>query len=162
MIENELSFLVKAMPELSGAEKKEIEQHYLVAGSNLRLRACGGRYEMTKKFRVDADDDSRKEEVTIPLSEQEYSLFLPLAHRSLSKTRWLLPLADGLTAELDVFHGPLEGLATVEVEFTDEDARASFVPPDWFGRDVSQEEWSGNSWLAGKVFQDVEPFLKKS
>ena len=93
------------------------------------------------------------------LNADEYARLRPLAERTLTKTRSYLPLPGGLRAELDVFHGPLEGLAMVEVEFPDEAARAAFVPPPWFGRDVSQESWSANSWLAGKSLADVKDKL---
>lgn len=160
MMENELSFLVTVLPDLSGAKRKEIEQHYLSDESNLRIRASGGQFELTKKFRVDAADDTRKEEINVPLTESEYRAFLPLAKRGLTKTRNFVELNGGLVAEIDVFHGPLEGLVMVEVEFPSDEARAAFKAPDWFGRDVSQEEWSGNSWLAGKTFEDVRGFLQ--
>lgn len=161
MIENELSFLVKRMPDLAGIPGKDIEQHYLSEGEEpLRIRRSGGTYELTKKLNVAGDDLSRREEITVPLDREEYYLLLPLAKRGLTKTRHYLRLDGNLTAELDVFHGPLEGLAMVEVEFPDEAARAAFVPPRWFGRDVSQEAWSSNSSLAGKSYAAVKKHLE--
>ncbi len=158
MVENELSFLVATMPRIVGVPHKEIEQHYLSDGAEpLRLRRAGGTFELTKKLPLDTDDLSRKEEITIPLDRQEYFMLLPLARRSLAKTRFYLPLPGGHTAELDVFRGPLEGLVMVEVEFRDDAARASFEPPAWFGRDVSQEPWSSNAALAGKTWFDIRP-----
>ena len=41
------------------------------------------------------------------------------------KTRYFVPLGDGLTAEVDVYEGDLDGLVTAEVEFPDEAARAA-------------------------------------
>lgn len=163
MIENERSFLVAKMPKLDGIVRKEISQHYLSDGEeSLRLRKAGGTYELTKKRTVDPDDLSRKEELTIPLEREEYHLLAPLAKRGLEKTRYYLRLADGLTAELDVFSGPLKGLAMVEVEFPNEKVRAAFVPPDWFGRDISQEAWSSNASLAGKTFRQIAAHVGKS
>lgn len=156
MIENERSFLVAKMPKLDGVVRKEISQHYLSEGEEaLRLRKAGGTYELTKKRTLDPEDLSRKEELTIPLEREEYYDLLPLAKRGLEKTRYYLRLPEGLTAEIDVFGGALKGLAMVEVEFPDEKARAKFAPPDWFGRDVSQEEWSSNAFLAGKTFRQI-------
>lgn len=156
MVENELSFLVAKMPGIAGVPHKEIEQHYLSDDAEpLRLRRAGGTFELTKKLPLDPDDLSRKEEITIPLDRAEYFMLLPLARRSLAKTRYYLPLPGGHTAELDVFRGPLDGLVMVEVEFRDDAARAAFVPPPWFGRDVSQEPWSSNATLAGKAWPDV-------
>ena len=51
-------------------------------------------------------------------------------------------------AELDVYEGTLAGLLTVEVEFDSEDTAQQFAPPEWFGREVTdQEQWS-NAALA--------------
>lgn len=158
MVENELSFLVKKMPALVGKPHKEIEQHYLSDGAEpLRLRRAGGTFELTKKLTLDGGDLSRKEEITVPLERDEYFMLLPLAKRGLTKTRYYVRLEDGNTAELDVFKGPLEGLVMVEVEFESDERRAAFVPPAWFGRDVSQEAWSSNANLAGKTWYDVRP-----
>jgi len=157
MLESELSFLVARLPDLGGLASKDIDQHYLSDGREpLRLRRIGAKFELTKKLDIDPNDMSRKEEINVPLTAGEYDRLLKLAERGLTKTRHYFPLAGGLTAEIDVFHGPLEGLAMVEVEFKDETARAAFVPPPWFGRDVSQEDWSANSWLAGKSLADLK------
>ena len=161
MIENELSYLVATMPDLAGLKKKEIEQHYISERpSPLRIRGTDGeRFELTKKLPVADGDLSRKDELNIPLTPQEFGMLRPLSKKALQKTRYLVPLAQGLIAELDVFHGPLEGLVMVEVEFSDDARRAAFVPPAWFGRDISQEEWSTNAWLAGKTFEEVKGHL---
>ena len=68
--------------------------------------------------------------------------------RPVLKTRYKIPLEGGLTAELDIFHGPHEGLRLVEVEFPDTAASHTFTPPAWFGEDVSADRRYRNSWLA--------------
>lgn len=165
MMENEASYLPAALPALAGAESKDITQHYLSEDKEpLRLRATtqdgGETYELTKKLSVSEGDLSRKDEINIPLTAAEYAMLLPLAKRGLEKKRWLVPLDGGLVAEIDVFKGPLEGFVKIEVEFPDDAVRAAFMPPSWFGREVSQEKWAKNSWLAGKTFADIEQHLK--
>jgi len=160
MIESELSFLVKDLPDLRRLEHKSVEQHYLSDGPEpLRTRRIGGRFELTKKLDISPGDLSRKEEINIPLTEEEFTDLRRLSRRSLTKTRYYLPLSGGLTAEIDVFHGPLDGLAMVEVEFADEAARDAFEPPPWFGRDVTQEDWSANSFLAGRSIDEIRKFI---
>ena len=63
------------------------------------------------------------------------------------KTRYRIPVGD-YTAELDIFHGRYEGLLLVEVEFPSVDAADAFVPPTWFGQDVSEDPRYRNSYLA--------------
>ena len=50
--------------------------------------------------------------------------------------------------ELDVYHGRLEGLLTAEVEFDAVAAASAFVPPDWLGRDVTDDPRYKNKKLA--------------
>lgn len=161
MIENELSWLVKEMPDLTDAKKKEIEQHYLSPGPDpLRIRATDATaFEITKKMTVDPMDPTRKDEINIPLTADEFAQLKTLSKRSLTKTRYALPLEGGLVTELDVFHGPLEGFVKVEVEFPDEAARAAFVPPAWFGRDISAEKWAKNSRLADLTYAELLPLI---
>ena len=55
---------------------------------------------------------------------------------------------DGLTAELDIFHGMHNGLILVEVEFPSVEVADAFVAPAWFGEDVSADPRYRNSYLA--------------
>ena len=60
----------------------------------------------------------------------------------------MLPLGKGLIAELDIFEGELAPLILAEVEFPDEDSAFSFIPPDWFGEDVTFSGKYHNSFLS--------------
>ena len=62
--------------------------------------------------------------------------------------RHRIEVGGGRTAELDVFGGDLEGFELVEVEFDDDTSMAEFEPPDWFGREVTDDDRYGNASLA--------------
>jgi CYTH domain-containing protein len=64
------------------------------------------------------------------------------------KTRYLVPVGDGLTAEVDVYEGDLGGLVTAEVEFPSEEASSAFDPPGWLGREVTGDPRYANRTLA--------------
>ena len=49
---------------------------------------------------------------------------------------------------MDIFKEHLEGLKMVEVEFDNEDQALNFVPPEWFGKDVSDDHRFRNVNLA--------------
>ena len=67
----------------------------------------------------------------------------------LKKHDYLLPLTGtDLTIELDVFDAPYEGLYLAEVEFPDEASANAFVPPVWFGKDVTYSSDYHNSTLS--------------
>ncbi len=68
--------------------------------------------------------------------------------RRLEKRRYAIPFGDGLTIELDVYHGRLGGLLTAEVEFDTPAAASAFAPPDWFGRELTDDPHYKNKRLA--------------
>ena len=60
----------------------------------------------------------------------------------------MIPLNTELTIELDVFEGYLKPLVLAEVEFPTEAMAMSFVPPEWFGEDVTFSGEYHNSHLS--------------
>lgn len=132
--------------------KKEIEQGYLCTNPVVRIRKSNEEYILTYKSKIGIEDckDVRVcNELEAPLTEEGY---LHLKEKTdgtmITKTRYLIPLEDGHLAELDVFHGVHEGLSIVEVEFSSEEEARIFVPPAWFGEDVSCDKRYTNKWLA--------------
>ena len=60
----------------------------------------------------------------------------------------MIPLDEILTIELDVFEGDLAPLILAEVEFPSEEMAMDFVPPEWFGEDVTFSTKYHNSNLS--------------
>ena len=90
-----------------------------------------------------------REEYNLPLTEESYFHLRAKADGNIiTKTRYLIPLADGLTAELDAFQSPNQGLLLAEVEFSSEEQALSFTPPDWFGEDVTRDYHYQNSYMS--------------
>lgn len=163
-MEIEKKYLITAMPDLSNALVKEMEQGYLCTNPVVRIRRSNERYILTCKSHMHIEEtvsaDTRVcQETEVPLTEEGY---LHLREKTdgflITKTRYVLPLADGHVAELDRFHGRLEGLSFVEVEFADEQDANTFVPPDWFGDNVSADDRYTNSFLSQQ--EDLAVFDK--
>ncbi len=161
MIEIEKTFLVKKIPsDLDLYEVHEIKQGYISeAPSPLRIRQKDDKFEITKKLPLKEGDYSSVEEINIPLTEKEFDKLWTLAERYLEKDRYIIPIDGNLIAELDIYKGKLKGLAVVEVEFVSEEQMNSFQSLDWFGRDITQEEFSSNSFLAGKTFEKIKKYF---
>lgn len=64
------------------------------------------------------------------------------------KTRYKVPIKNGLIAEVDVFHENLEGLVFAEVEFKNLDDSESFNKPEWMGEDISFDKKYDNTILS--------------
>lgn len=146
-LEIERKFLVlRPPPGLEPARAVAVRQGYLAAGNGreVRLRRKDGRFFLTAK----AGAGLIREEAEIELTPEQFAVLWPLTlGRRLDKSRYVRALGPHVL-EIDVFHGKLEGLILVEVEFRSPQEAEAFEPPPWFGREVTQDERFKNSNLA--------------
>ena len=177
MIERELRYLVhrSVVPGLPPGD--DIAQGYLVATEELTIRlrrrgphwnpGAGSASEAVKwsltvktllpafgpaSVELPADappQGSERREVEIPLDvDQARELWEMSGERVITKTRHLVGIDSGLIAEVDVLTGRWEGLVMVEVEFSSREHMQGFVPPVWFGREVTSDPRFTNAGLA--------------
>lgn len=125
-----------------------IEQAYLCTDPVVRIRKEDETYYLTYKSK----GLLAREEYNLPLTKEAYDHLLSKADGiSLTKRRYRIPIeGTDLTIELDIFSGDYEGLALAEVEFESVKQAEEFLPPDWFGRDVTFSGEYQNSRLALK------------
>lgn len=147
MKEIERKFLVKG-PMPDGLPSEPIRQGYVTAISDsteVRLRRKGDTCFLTVK----SDGGLVRDEIEITIGAAAFETLWPLTEgRRVEKTRRRGKLPGGLEFELDVFEGHLAPLMLVEVEFPSEEAARLFVPPDWFGEDVTGDRRYRNRTLA--------------
>ena len=157
-MEIERKFLVKYVPDnISEYVHHEVSQGYIYTSPVIRIRRSDDRFYLTVK----SDGFLKREEFEIDITEEAFKdLSLKCEGNIISKTRYKIPLEDGLMAELDVFHGAFEGLMYVEVEFPTEEAANSFIAPDYFGRDVTESEGYQNSSLSAMDKDEIRRFLE--
>lgn len=144
--EIERKYLVKKIPaELANYKCKKISQGYLCTSPVVRIRRSDEEYYLTYK----GSGLMIRKEYNLPLTKESYEhLKEKIDGRLIEKTRYLIPLDNGLTAELDIFEGDLAPLCLVEVEFKSVDDANLFIAPDWFGTDVTQSGKYHNSYLS--------------
>jgi CYTH domain-containing protein len=148
-IEIERKFLVAHLPGDLGAHPVErVDQGYLAVGADgveVRIRRRGDRHVLTVK----SGTGRLRVEEEIDVGARVFDSLWGLTEgRRVEKLRHLLPAPGGLTIELDVYAGALDGLVVAEVEFDSPDAAAAFVPPAWFGDEVTGDERYLNRTLA--------------
>ena len=149
--EIERKFCVRKMPNLAACTGVEIAQGYLaVGGTEVRVRRKGDQFYQTVKMGTGV----KRTEVEMALSRAQFDLLWPLtAGRRVKKVRY--ELTEGKwTIELDVYRGRLKGLVVAEVEFASVAESARFVPPPWFGRDVTDDDRYKNANLAQRGLPD--------
>lgn len=144
--EIERKFLVAEVPNVLG-EGVAIAQGYLFVGedgSEVRLRKKGKKYFMTKK----SGGDLQREEEEFEIGQEEFDATWHVTEgKRVEKTRYKIP-HNGSIIELDVYTEGLTGLVTAEVEFASVEASQSFVPPEFLGRDVTNDKRYKNQQLA--------------
>ena len=145
-MEIERKYLIPHLPDhLKQYPCRIIEQGYLNVSPVIRIRRDNDRYELTYK----SGGLMAREEYNLPLTGQAYEhLLSKIDGRLIRKKRYMIPLAGGLTAELDLFEGDLAPLPLAEVEFSSEEEALSFTPPSWFGEDVTFSGAYHNSYLS--------------
>ncbi len=150
--EIERKWLVKSTPaNLEGFRCLKIEQAYLNQSPAVRVRREDDRYYMTYKASADMEGNSELShtEYNMELNRESYQHLCSKRDGILiSKKRYLIPLDDVHIIELDVFDKPISPLVIAEIEFEDEDDARNFVPPDWFGEDVTCRKEYRNSWMS--------------
>lgn len=145
-MEIERKFVPKMLPEkLDTFEHHNIEQGYLSTSPVVRVRKSDDEYYLTYK----GGGMMAREEYNLPLNRESYNHLIAKADGNIiTKTRYLIPLADKLTAELDIFEGAFQGMLLVEVEFSSVEEAQNFTPPEWFGEDVTYDKRYHNSYLS--------------
>ncbi|HEY5792421.1 MAG TPA: hypothetical protein VIS74_03925 [Chthoniobacterales bacterium] len=145
--EIERRFLIPAPPaNLDLHPSRLVEQGYLASGeTTVRLRRDGeSAFVLTVKRGVFPNTEERE----ALLTAAQFETLWPLtAGRRIRKTRHAIPHGPH-TIELDFFHGIHEGLRIAEVEFSDTASCETFVPPDWFGQEITGRREYSNAALA--------------
>ncbi len=146
-VEIERKFLVEWVPdEVAAWPGERIEQGYVAIADDVevRLRRHGSRCVETVK----RGSGLRRLELEVELDPAQLEALWPATEeRRVVKMRRVGEVA-GVRVELDVFEGGLAGLVVVEVEFESVDAARAFRPPEWFGREVTDDPRYANRSLA--------------
>ncbi len=145
-MEIERKFLIKKLPDnLTSYKARKIEQAYLCTDPVVRVRRDNDDYYLTYKSK----GIIVREEYNLPLTKEAYGHLLAKTDGNIiTKTRYEIPEKDNLTIELDVFEGKFDGLLLAEVEFASEEEALGYIPPEWFGEDVSNSTKYHNSTLS--------------
>ena len=172
-MEIERKYLLKSVPEnLEGFPSSLIEQAYLTTDPVIRVRkrievltGADGEGSLSGAAgsamgAAGAPSGKGKEEYYLTykgkgmMAREEHELFLtPEAYAQLlakaegnviSKRRYLIPYGER-TIELDVFDPPFAPLIMAEVEFPSIEEAENFIPPDWFGKEVTDDPEYHNS-----------------
>lgn len=150
-IEIERKFLVDKKPEnLDGYQQYRITQGYIditderSENLEMRIRMKGDKYFQTVKSGWGLE----RSEEEIELSKQQFNTLWPFTEgKRIEKIRYEIDY-DNFLIELDIYSGSLEGLIVAEVEFQSVEESEAFNPPNWFDKEVTEDERFKNKNIA--------------
>lgn len=126
---------------------RRIEQAYLCTAPVVRIRRDNDDFFLTYKSK----GLMVREEYNLPLTEKSYYHLLQKADgRVIAKTRYVIPIENDLSVELDIFEGDLAPLVLAEIEFPDEAFARTYTAPAWLGEEVTHSSKYHNSTLSQK------------
>ncbi len=164
-MEIERKFLLKNVPpHLDTYPHHQIEQAYICTDPVIRVRKEDNDCYLTYK----SEGMMARKETNLSLKPEAYEHLKAKADGNIiSKKRYLIELKHPqfkkefpqppsdytLTVDLDVFEPPFAPLIMAEVEFGSQEAAIAFIPPEWFGEEVTYVMQFHNSFMA-----ETDPF----
>ena len=143
-MEIERKFLITEKIDVSSLEYDDIVQGYISLEPEVRARKKGEKYYLTSKSQGNLVRDEREKEI----SAEEYNLLMQDRNGGIVEKRRYYMLYGKHTIEIDKYCSHLAGLVVAEVEFDSEDEARAFVPPRWFGPEVTCDKRFKNKNLA--------------
>ena len=136
--EIERKFLVKHLPEdMDKYPCHRISQGYISTDPTIRIRRWDNSYILTVK----SSGLMKRQEYELELTAEQFEkLRAKTEGYFIEKRRYIIPLDSGLKGELDIYEGDMSGFMNVEVEFGNIKQALLFDPPEWFGREVTQDK----------------------
>lgn len=165
-LEIERKFLINEdfLPDINQYPQKQIMQGYISFEHEVRIRAVKQDGKTTYYTTKKGAGTLAREEDEIEITPEDFNHKLKRIDKKflIRKTRYEIPIDNGLTAELDVFHnpqfkdyaGPNTGAhKTAEVEFSSHEAAQHFNIPNWFGKEVTNDKSFKNISLAKALIE---------
>ena len=147
MTEVERKFLLDTLPDnIEQQPNNLIRQGYVVtdASNEVRVRAKGENYYLTIK----QGSGLSRNEVEMAISEDQFNALWELTvDKRVEKIRYDYQGPASLI-EIDIYNNGLSPLKVAEVEFSSVEESRHFIPPSFFGREVTEDKLYKNAALA--------------
>lgn len=161
-MEIEKKYLINHIPEdIDAYPHYEITQGYVNTQPVIRIRSK--QYpdgEPAYVLTVKGNGMLSRQEFELDITKDEFdTLAKKVDGNIISKTRYNIPLSDGLKLELDIFSGLFDGLVMGEIEFPDEAAAQKYNPPAYIGREVTFDKRFHNSNMSLMSREAISEFI---
>lgn len=142
-----LNDFVKQIILSNKLQPHQLKQYYVKVGDvEERYRRQDDLYFHTIKRRV--DDGLQRDEIETECTQDDFEANKHhIVGDIIEKDRHVLPYG-GYKIEIDIYRGALEGLIIGEVEFPTKEEADAFIPPDFFGIEITWDKRYKNQSLA--------------
>lgn len=167
-MEIERKFLIKDNYfDLTRYNFQEIQQAYISTSPVIRVRkkniyVAGSEIPSKEEYilTVKSKGMLSRQEFELELTEEDYNNLLSKSEGNIiTKRRFLIPLDNNLTLELDYFKGLFQGLIMGEIEFSHEDEAKKYNLPDFISKEVTFDKRFHNSNMSLMPKEDVSELL---
>lgn len=122
------------------------------SSNTLKIKQKGDLYFLVKKY---GHNTLNRVEHIIELNKGEFDVLWKSTIQNHEKIRYLSKL-NGRIYELDLYLGKLKGYARVEVEFDSRKEAKEFLPPNWFGYEITSINHEIHENLGIITFNDIK------
>lgn len=167
-MEIERKFLIKQdFFDLSKYDYVEIQQAYISTSPVIRARKKilykQGQTVSSKEeyiLTVKSKGMLSRQEFELDLSRKDYEGLLNKSEGNIiTKRRYIIPLDNELTLELDLFKDMFEGLVMGEIEFASEEQAKKYNLPDFVLREVTFDKRYHNSNMSIMSKDDISDMI---
>ena len=136
--------------DLAGYSKEMIEQTYVSDEPEIRIRKSFILENLSETYyeTIKSKGGLIRSEIEKPLTKEQYDiLFKERITDVIKKDRYSIAF-KGYIIQLDIYKDQLKGLIVAEIEFASEEQANAFKPPQWFGKEVTEDKKYKNYSLA--------------
>lgn len=150
----EKKFLIKPNTDITNGIVPycNVEQVYLsVEDPEIMIRECMTLREVICTSTIKSSSGAIQKEVEIDISHPIYTkIILSKLYEGniINKAKYHMKLPHTIWAKLNVFRNTLSGLSIIEIGFKNEKEANMFTPPEWFGKEVTNNKEYYNANLA--------------
>jgi len=118
----------------------------------LKIKQKGGNYYLIKK---ETNTAHERVEHIINIKEGEFTALIKCAVQFHRKNRYAYPYGKYL-CEIDCYLDRLDGYIRVEVEFNNDKEMFNFIPPEWFGSEITEINHEIHENLGKVTFDEMK------
>lgn len=136
--------------DLNAYEHLDIEQAYISFSPTIRIRKIENKNEFVLTIKSSSIDGGlSRQEYEIAITHKQYNeLLLKKEGNILNKTRYIVPIDNGLIMEIDIFAGALKGFGYMEIEFNSDVEAKLYKEPSWVKKELTYDSRYSNASLA--------------